>query len=237
MMPGLSDKLDGLLLIDKPAGISSAQAVNRLKRCLPRGTKLGHAGTLDPFATGLLVVLVGKATKRCEAIMAQPKTYLATIKLGATTATDDPESPEMPAAVREDSSALPGADHLRCALRGFVGQIAQVPPRYSAIKLDGRRACDRVRAGQQVQLQARTVHVYAIELLEYDWPLARVRVECGRGTYVRALARDLGEKLGVGGYLTQLRRTRIGPYDVSDAIKLDAAGIDLPSQLIPLPPA
>ncbi len=207
----------GFLKIDKPARITSAAAVNSVKRLLPRGTKVGHAGTLDPFATGLLVILVGKATKRCEELMNQPKQYEGTIRLGATTETDDPESPPQFVA----SATPPAESVVREALMRFKGDIQQIPPVYSALKIAGKRACDRVRAGEMVELKPRTVRIYDIVLVDYAWPDAKVRIDCGRGTYIRAIARDLGQMLGVGGYLTALRRTRSGSFDVEHAVTLE----------------
>lgn len=215
------EPLSGIINLNKPAGISSARAVARVKRLLPRGTKIGHAGTLDPFATGVLLLLVGKATRLCERLMDQPKQYEATVKLGATTPTDDPESPETP---------TPGAQpvdraQVEAALGLFVGEIVQRPPVFSALKVAGRRAYDLARKGQVVELQPRTVNVYAIELLGYEWPLVRLRIDCGRGTYIRAIARDLGEALKTGGHLTALVRTRVGEQwlaQTSNLAELDA---------------
>lgn len=228
-MNSIEVKLHGVLNVDKPAGVTSAAVVGRVKRLLPRGTKIGHAGTLDPFATGVLLLLIGKATKRCEALMGAPKQYLATVKLGATTATDDPESPEqvLPSATPVSREAL------LAALAAQTGAIQQMPPVYSALKVGGRRACDRVRAGQTVELRPRTVQVYGIELLDYTWPLARLKIDCGRGTYIRAIARDIGAALGVGGYLTELRRTRVGQFDVGHAVRVeDLSAETLPGYLI-----
>src|SRR5437868_788961 len=190
--------MEGILVLDKPAGISSARAVARVKRLLPRGTKIGHAGTLDPFATGVLLLLIGKATKWCERLMDSPKQYEAMVKFGATTATDDPESPPQP----REISSIPTADQVDSALRFCVGSISQRPPAFSAMKVGGRRAYDLAREGHSVELEARTVQVYGIERLAYEWPLLSLRIDCGRGTYVRSIARDLGETLGVGGRLT-----------------------------------
>jgi len=214
--------LQGVLNVDKPPGVSSARVVSQVKRLLPRGTKIGHAGTLDPFATGVLLLLVGKATKLCERLMDEPKQYEATVKLGTTTPTDDPESPETP---------TPGAapvteDLLRAAVAAHVGDVAQRPPAFSALKVEGRRAYDLARAGQAVELKPRTVRIYGIELLEYAWPFVRLRIDCGRGTYIRAVARDVGGSLGVGGHLTQLRRTRVGPFDAADAVSCDQLRLD-----------
>ncbi len=239
-----------LLVLDKPPGMSSARAVDRVKRLLPRGTKIGHAGTLDPFATGVLLLLVGKATKLCEQLMDQPKQYEGTVKLGATTATDDLESPEQPFApirgtgaspVQENedqhgrgaratsaqatsaqaTSAHATSEEILALLPQFIGPIQQQPPTFSALKVKGRRAYDLARRGHDVHLPPRTVHIYGIELLHYAWPLLQLRIDCGRGTYIRALARDIGAALGVGGYLTELRRTRIGPHTLARAVTLD----------------
>jgi tRNA pseudouridine55 synthase len=213
--------LDGLLNLDKPSGLSSARVVDRVKRILqerPRGTKLGHAGTLDPFASGVLVLLIGKGTRQCERLMDQPKQYDATVKLGATTATDDPESPEVPFA---GLGAPPERSAVESLLPRFRGAIEQRPPAFSALKIAGKRAYELARRGEAVELQPRTVHVYGIELLEYQWPHVRLRIDCGRGTYIRSIARDLGEALGTGGYLTALRRTRVGPFAIEAAVTLE----------------
>jgi tRNA pseudouridine55 synthase len=187
--------LEGIINLDKPPGISSARAVARVKRLLPKGTKIGHAGTLDPFATGVLLLLVGRATRQCEALMNEPKQYEATIKFGATTATDDPESPEETFA---HAGPVPH-DDIDKLLPRFVGAIQQRPPAFSAMKVGGRRAYDLARKGHDVELAPRTVHVYDIELQSYEWPLLSLRIDCGRGTYIRAIARDIGAALGVGG--------------------------------------
>jgi tRNA pseudouridine55 synthase len=209
--------LDGVINLDKPAGLSSARVVGRVKRLLPRGTKIGHAGTLDPFATGVLLLLVGKATKSCERLMGERKGYEAAIKLGARTATDDLESAEQPVAV----DVPPSQEEFRRAVEKFVGAIEQRPPAYSAMKVGGQRAYKLARGGQTVDIAPRTVQVYSADLIEYAWPIARVRIECGRGTYIRAIARDLGEALGTGGYLTELRRTFVGGYRVEEAVRVD----------------
>lgn len=225
--------MNGVLNLDKPAGMSSARAVDRVKRLLPRGTKIGHAGTLDPFATGVLLLLIGKATKLCERLMDQPKQYEATLKLGAATATNDPESEE----VLTPGTADPGLAAIEAKLPRFTGQILQRPPVFSAMKVNGRRAYDLARKGSPPSLAARPVRIDALELLDYAWPFARLRIDCGRGTYIRALARDLGEHLSTGGYLTELRRTRVGPFHIRDSVPLttlDASG--LPNRLVELIP-
>jgi tRNA pseudouridine55 synthase len=207
----------GVINLDKPAGISSAAAVARVKRLLPRGTKIGHAGTLDPFATGVLLLLVGKATKLCERLMDQPKQYETTIKLGATTVTDDLESPERP--WPDVQPAL--IQQIQATLPRFVGEIQQRPPAFSAMKIDGRRAYDLAREGQEVTMKSRAVRVSSIELLDYNWPLLRLKIDCGRGTYIRSLARDIGATLNAGAYLTQLRRTRVGDLGVESSVALE----------------
>jgi tRNA pseudouridine55 synthase len=216
---------EGVINLDKPAGLSSARAVARVKRLLPRGTKIGHAGTLDPFATGVLLLLVGKATKSCEGLMGQRKGYEATVRFGARSATDDVEGPIEPVEV----ATPPAIDRVRAACERFVGAIEQRPPAFSAMKVGGQRAYKLARQGESVEMKARTVTIYSLELVEYAWPDARLRIECGRGTYIRAIARDLGEALGVGGYLTELRRTFIGDFDVQRAVtleRIDADGVE-----------
>ena len=208
---------DGVLNLDKPPGLTSARAVDRIKRVLSGGTKVGHAGTLDPFATGVLLVLIGKATKWSQKLMDQPKEYLATVKLGATTETDDPESPES----LYPNAAEPARDRIEKAVSTMIGTLLQRPPAFSAMKVAGRRAYKLARGGKPVELEARPVRIDAIEILDWHWPLLKLRIACGRGTYIRAIARDLGEALQTGGYLTQLRRTRIGRFTAAEAIPLD----------------
>jgi tRNA pseudouridine55 synthase len=236
----------GILNLDKPAGISSARAVDAVKRLLPRGTKIGHAGTLDPFATGVLLVLVGKATRQCERLMDQPKRYEATVKFGATTPTDDPESAQTPwipmagAAPApqvhfQDLSAGVTLETIREAAGRLVGTIQQRPPAYSAMKIGGRRAYDLARRGESVKLEPRTVVVYGITVIDYAWPLVRLEIDCGRGTYVRAIARDLGEALNVGGHLTQLRRTRVGEHHIEQSVKLEQlSAANIEQHLLPI---
>ncbi|MGD0766724.1 MAG: tRNA pseudouridine(55) synthase TruB [Tepidisphaeraceae bacterium] len=209
--------MNGIIVLDKPGSISSAGAVNRVKRLLERGVKIGHAGTLDPFATGVLLLLIGKATKSSQMLMNQPKRYEATIKLGATTATDDPDSPEIPV----PGASQPSLENVEAAAAKFVGTISQRPPAFSALKISGRRAYKLARSGQPVDLKARDIRIDAIEIVSWQWPLLRMRIDCGRGTYVRAIARDLGEALKTGGYLTELRRTRIGPFGIDRAVTLE----------------
>lgn len=227
--------MNGVLILDKPALLSSARAVGRVKRLLPRGIKIGHAGTLDPFATGLLLLLIGRTTKMCEAIMDQPKQYEATVMFGATTATDDPESPHVPWPGMDPTSPLPQIEEIDDILSQFKGEVLQVPPIFSALKIGGRRAYQLARSGDTPTMSPRPVMIYGIQRLDYKWSLLKLRVDCGRGTYIRALARDIGAALNVGGHLTQLRRTRIGPFAVQSAVSLETLTAEsLAEQLIPM---
>jgi tRNA pseudouridine55 synthase len=191
---------DGIVLIDKPAGLTSHDVVARMRRALPRGTRVGHAGTLDPFATGLLLVLVGRGTRVQRFLMALPKRYETTARLGWTSTTGDPEGDVAPGRTPPDPLVLP------------TGRIRQRPPAYSAVKIDGERAYARARRGEAVEVPEREVTVTRFELLERDAETARFCIECSSGTYVRSLVADLGDA-----YCTALRRTRIGDFDVADA--------------------
>ncbi len=209
----------GVLLVDKPGGVTSHDVVARARRAL--GTrKIGHAGTLDPMATGLLILGVGPATRLLTFIVGLDKTYLATVRLGAATTTDDAEG-EVTATADPASLAAVTDAAIAAGIERLTGTIDQVPSTVSAIKVDGRRAYDLARAGEEVELKARTVTVSRFEVLAQrrtaDAIELDVVVDCSSGTYIRALARDLGAGLGVGGHLTALRRTRIGAFDVENA--------------------
>ena len=212
---------DGLVIVDKPAGWTSHDVVARLRR-LAGTRRVGHAGTLDPMATGVLVVGVGAATRLLHYLVLTDKAYDATIRLGQTTLTDDADG-EVTATT---SAAQVQPARVHEAMTAFTGAIAQVPSSVSAIKVDGERAYKRVRDGDAVVLAARPVTVSRFDALGFARPSpqlldVQVRVECSSGTYVRALARDLGAALGVGGHLTALRRTRVGPFGSSDARTLE----------------
>ncbi|HEX8911010.1 MAG TPA: tRNA pseudouridine(55) synthase TruB [Humisphaera sp.] len=230
----------GVINLDKPPGLTSARAVAIVKRLLPKGTKIGHAGTLDPFATGVLLLLVGKATKACERMMDAPKQYDATVRFGATTATDDLDSPAEPWTPAGGGPLVPPtAEQVVAALPAFVGTILQRPPAFSALKVGGQRAYDLARGGNAVVFEPRPVKVYGVELLGYAWPDCRLRVDCGRGTYIRSIARDLGAALDVGGHLVALRRTAIGPFRAADAVTLEqlkADGVGPWLRGVPAPP-
>jgi len=222
--------INGWLVIDKPQRITSRGALDRIKRWFPRKTKIGHTGTLDPLATGVLVVAIGEATKLAEKVQAMPKVYRATVRLGATSDTDDADGEVVESVVNE----IPTEEQVRNALPQFLGTIQQLPPQFSALKVEGRRAYDLARKGHEVTLQPRPVTVYSIELRSYDWPLIELDIECGKGTYIRSIARDLGEALGVGGMIEQLRRTKVGPFAVEQAIGVNEYKEDAWAALIPL---
>jgi tRNA pseudouridine55 synthase len=208
---------DGLLVLDKPAGMTSRAALDRALGCFPRGTRMGHTGTLDPLATGVLVLCLGKATRLVEHVQQMAKTYRSTFQLGAASTTDDAEGD----VTATEFTAPPAFGQVSAALNAFVGTIDQVPPAFSAAKVTGRRAYDIARAGGGVTLAARGVEIYGIDILGYTFPLLDVEVRCGKGTYIRSLARDLGASLGCGAFVKALRRTRVGPFSADDAVTLD----------------
>jgi len=222
----------GILLVDKPQGITSHDVVSRMRR-LAGTRRIGHAGTLDPMATGLLILGVNHATRLLHYLVGLDKEYLATIRLGWDTTTDDAEGEPLPAASAERLAAADDAGILAAMLR-WTGVIEQVPSAVSAVKVAGKRAYQRVREGEAVELAARTVTVSAFELLAVrrgdGFVDADVRVECSSGTYVRALARDVGADLGTGGHLTALRRTRIGAFRVDEAAALE--GFDVATSMM-----
>jgi tRNA pseudouridine55 synthase len=213
----------GLVVVDKPGAITSHGVVSRVRR-LAGTRKVGHAGTLDPMATGVLVLGVNRATRLLGHLMLTEKAYDATIRLGVSTTTDDAEG-EPVAVVPAGHLAEPA---VRAALEKFVGEIEQVPTAVSAIKVDGKRAYQRVRAGEDVELKARPVTIHELVVHDVTAPAealqtidVRLSVRCSSGTYIRAIARDLGAALGVGGHLTELRRTAVGPFDLSVARSLE----------------
>jgi tRNA pseudouridine55 synthase len=219
----------GLLAVDKPAGLTSHDVVARVRR-LARTRKVGHAGTLDPMATGVLLIGIGKATRLLGHLALTEKTYAATIRLGAATTTDDAEGEVVSTAPVSSLERL-DEEQIRAALRGFVGDLEQVPATVSALKVAGRRAHERVRAGEAVELAARPVTVHELRVDSVRRGDGHVDVDvvlrCSSGTYVRAVARDVGSVLGVGGHLSALRRTAVGPVDVREAtplVDLEEAG-------------
>ncbi len=211
-----------IFYVDKPLRWTSFDAVKRVRGVLARKTKkkklkVGHAGTLDPLATGVLIVCSGKATKRIDELQAHEKEYIATLQLGATTPSFDLET--------EIDATFP-TDHItrqlvEQTLTQFVGNIQQVPPAFSACKVDGRRAYKIARKGRQVELKAKELVITEIELLDFSAPSLTIRVVCSKGTYIRALARDIGEALGSGAHLTALRRTRVGNVSIDKCSSVD----------------
>lgn len=211
----LKNSVSGVLVVDKPIGLTSHDVVQIIRR----GTNIhraGHTGTLDPRASGVLVVLIGPAVRLSEYVSASDKRYQATIHLGSTTDTFDSEG-KITSSGSVDSIT---EDQFEQALEKFVGEIQQVPPPYSAIKVKGRKAYERARQGEEVELQARTIQVYSLELLEWNPPEAVIDVFCSSGTYVRSLANDLGVELGCGAHLVGLRRTKSGRFTLRDAVPL-----------------
>ncbi|HLX67753.1 MAG TPA: tRNA pseudouridine(55) synthase TruB [Puia sp.] len=208
------------LLIDKPLDWTSFDAVRKL-RGLVRTKKVGHAGTLDPLATGLLIVCTGKFTKRVNEYMSQEKEYTGTVTLGAATPTYDLESE--PVFIGDHGGVTSSRVNEVIAAR-FLGEILQVPPVHSAIKVGGKRVYELARKGKAVKLEPRPVVISAFEITEFRLPEVAFRVVCSTGTYIRSLANDLGAALGCGGYLSELRRTRIGSFRVEDAMTMDGAG-------------
>jgi tRNA pseudouridine55 synthase len=214
--------IDQVILIDKPAGLSSFGVVARVRRQLSEQAghkvKVGHTGTLDPFATGLLVLLSGKMTKQAEQFSKLDKVYRATIYLGAVSTTGDPEGEITP---DQRQRVRPLAAKVEAVLRSFVGSIRQTPPIYSAIKINGRRAYQLARQGQQPVMPPREVTIYDIKLIKYNYPELTIEVHCSSGTYIRTLAEDIGEKLGTKAYTKTLRRLTLGDFDIKDAQLLE----------------
>lgn len=214
--------MNTVLYFDKPLGWTSFNLVNRVRGVLSRHIgvkklKVGHAGTLDPLATGVMILCTGKNTKLIESFQYQTKEYVATIKLGATTPSFDLET-EIDAEYPVEHIT---EDLVKQTLNKFIGEIKQIPPTYSAIKINGKRAYEYARKGDEVELKPKTLVIDEIELLDYKMPEIVVRVVCSKGTYIRALARDIGEALNSGGHLTALRRTRIGDIRVEDCLQYD----------------
>jgi tRNA pseudouridine55 synthase len=213
---------EGLLLIDKPTGITSHDAVSTVRRAL--GTKkVGHAGTLDPMATGLLMMGVGRATRLLRFLAGLPKMYGGTFVLGVTTTTLDADGE-----VVATSSVHVADDAVRAAMDRLVGDSVQRPPAYSAVKVGGRKLYEAARAGERLEAEPRPIHVQAFDLVGRDGTAVAFRIVCSGGTYVRVLAADVGAALGCGAHLTALRRTAIGPFEVADAVPPDEPGDPLP---------
>ncbi|MCS7004945.1 MAG: tRNA pseudouridine(55) synthase TruB [Cytophagales bacterium] len=216
-MPTYQEFLAGqLILVDKPLRWTSFDVVNKLRSVL-KIKKIGHAGTLDPLATGLLLVCTGKMTKQIETFMHQEKEYETTIVIGKTTPSFDLETPFD---TQTDWTHLTESE-IRQVILSFQGEIWQVPPQYSAVKVNGKPAYRAARKGETLSLAPKRVTIYSLDILEMQLPEIRCRVICSKGTYIRSLARDIGQKLGVGAYLSSLRRTRIGNFTIDKAIRVE----------------
>jgi len=232
---------DGLLNLNKPVGISSAKALDRF-RGITGVRKSGHTGTLDPLAGGVLIICMGRGTKLVEKVMNQPKRYVATARLDVTSRTFDAESDPEPVAVL----SIPSRSGLLGTLKGFEGVIEQVPPAFSAVKIDGRPAYQLARSNRPVSVRPRRVEVYWLHLRRYAWPEMEFEACCGRGTYIRSLIRDIGERLGTGGCLTRLERVAVGPYLIDGAVTLEelrrlpleavAIGLETATEVLNAPP-
>ncbi len=209
-----------ILLIDKPAGVTSFGVVARVRRKLSekagKKVKVGHTGTLDPFATGLLILLVGKGTKRSNEFLKLDKTYEACVHLGATSTTGDPEGE-----IEETNAAPVSLEEIQNILPKFIGEISQRVPNFSAVKINGERAYKLARKGVDVKMPVRKINIYSLEIIDYKWPELKIRCHVSSGTYIRTLGEDIGKELGTGAYLTALRRTAIRDYRVEDAITLE----------------
>ena len=223
--------LDGLLLVDKPSGPTSHDVVAQIRRRF-RIAKVGHGGTLDPMATGLLVILLGKGTKISDRVMGHDKSYAATLRLGIETDSQDADGQ----VVAEKDAAAITAEQVAAQMKARLGDQMQMPPMVSAIKIKGVPLYKLARKGETVERPPKLIHVYRFELLDFAPPDVRFVVECTKGTYVRTLAHDVGQSLGVGAHLVQLRRTKIGQLDVANAFALDdlLAAPTLDGKIIPL---
>lgn len=215
-----SQQLQDIILIDKPAGLSSFGVVARVRRRLSmdagKKVKVGHTGTLDPFATGLLILLANKATKLSNQFLKLDKWYEATICLGKTSTTGDPEGE----ITDQHVEFIPTFEEVKIAVTKFVGKIMQTVPAFSAVKINGQRAYQLARRGEDVSMPTRQIEIYAIDILSYNYPELVIRTHVSSGTYIRTLGEDIGKTLGVGAYLTALRRTQVGDYQIENAVKL-----------------
>ena len=222
--------LFGVLNLNKPAGVTSRDLVNQVQR-LVRPAKVGHAGTLDPMATGVLLVCVGPATRLVTLLQEGRKTYLTQFTLGQSSDTDDSSGVIHQHTIE---GTPPSLDQILPLLDQMTGVISQVPPDYSAVHVDGQRAYALARQGQEISLKAKEIEIHSIQVLRYEWPLLELEIVCGSGTYIRSIARDLGTQLGCGGLMSRLERTQIGDFSVSHSIPVDDLTRDnLPEHLCP----
>jgi len=212
----------GFLNILKPSGPSSFDMIRHVRRCIGRKVKVGHAGTLDPLAEGVLVICLGQATRLVDMVQSWDKRYFTLARLGATSTTDDAEGQISETNITSPPSSI----CVEQVVQHFSGVIEQVPPAYSAVKVNGQRAYKMARAGQKPDLAAKKVTIYSIEIVEYEYPHLRLRVSCGSGTYIRSLVRDIGAELGVGGYCEKIIREAVGPFDIDRAVGPDQINAD-----------
>lgn len=230
MRPTTRPDLLGLVNIDKPPGMTSRDVVNAVQRLI-RPVKAGHAGTLDPAASGVLVMALGRATRLIEYVQAQGKSYEATFLLGQSSPTLDLESD----VTHESDPRRPSIDEIHTAARQWTGTVMQRPPEFSAVKVQGKRAYDLARRGKEVELEPRPILIESIDILSYDYPRLDVRIRCGSGTYIRSLGRDLAESVGTQAVMSYLRRTAVGVFQIENALKLDELTLEaLRSHLLPL---
>ena len=218
--------MNGLLVINKPSGITSFDCIRQLRRTTGE-RKIGHTGTLDPMATGVMLMLFGTATKYAAKFSKLDKTYLAEITLGATSSTGDAEGE-----LTKAEGRMPKVAQIETALESLVGEITQTPPVYSAIKINGQEAYKRARRGESIEMPSRQVTIHTIKLINYSYPVIEIGADVSSGTYIRTLAEDIGAKLGTGAYLSVLTRTRVGEYDLKQAIGLDAPTEVINTQLL-----
>jgi tRNA pseudouridine55 synthase len=222
-----------MILIDKPAGWTSFDVVAKIRGMIraryqaqdvkptKRQLKVGHTGTLDPFATGLVIILLGDAFSKSDEFLKLDKVYEATVRLGQTSTTGDPEGE-----IAESGERSPESVEVAEVLKQFEGEIIQVPPAFSAIKINGQRAYKLARAGKEIEMPSRQVTIHSIELLDYAYPEVKIRTHVSSGTYIRTLAEDIGKALATGAYCTQLRRTKVGDYNIEDAVSISELKID-----------
>lgn len=225
--PTSHDIVDRIRKIIKPLLFSTNEALRRKR------LRIGHAGTLDPFAEGVLIILIGKATRLQSKFMDMPKTYTATLKLGVTSDTYDKTGVKLQ--TPNTKSQTISKPKIQNILKNFIGEINQMPPDYSAIKIKGKKAYELARKGIKPKLKPRKVKIYKIKLIKYKWPYLEIEVRCGKGTYIRSLAHDIGKKLGCGAYLEELTRTKIGKFSIKNSVKLEELDTkNLPNKIIPV---
>ena len=222
--------IKGIIVVDKPLGLTSMNVCSIVRGRLkaggaPKRVKVGHGGTLDPLASGVLVVLIGKATKMCDEVMAGVKGYLTTVDLSQVSTTDDLEGEK----TQVIPDVIPTRAEIEESCAKWTGAVMQRPPAYSAIKVNGKRAYALARKGEEVILEPRPIQIDSIEIVSYEWPMLTIDVVCGKGTYIRSLGRDIGNEVGAGGMLTALRRTRVGQFTLEKAVAL----VDVPNPFDP----